>query len=157
LNRLERLKLSQLDRDSVVDEAKWPDSEPTLSRCLTRLVGPSCGCGWVTARCRLGSLARTSSRIRVAQIARSLVLTRLREELRKSPSKVANTDVGKDLQLLEELNSVQSERERLAAGGKRPAWKRVQTSVIGAIGSHVLHCACARYHGCVVRFFWVQD
>jgi len=26
LNRLERLKLSQLDRDSVVDEAKWPDS-----------------------------------------------------------------------------------------------------------------------------------
>jgi len=54
------------------------------------------------------------------QIARSLVLTRLREELRKSPSKVANTDVGKDLQLLEELNSVQSERERLAAGGEAP-------------------------------------
>jgi hypothetical protein len=49
------------------------------------------------------------------EIARKLVLARLREELRKSPSRVANADVGKDLKLLEELDSVQAERDRLAA------------------------------------------
>jgi hypothetical protein len=48
------------------------------------------------------------------EVARRLVLVRLREELRKSPSRVAYTDVARDLQLLEELGSVQVERERLA-------------------------------------------
>ncbi len=48
-------------------------------------------------------------------VARRLVLMRLHEELRKSPSRVAYTDVGRDLQLLEELGSAQVERERLAS------------------------------------------
>jgi len=121
LNRLERLKLSQLDRDSVVDEAKWPDSgadaEPLLDQAGRPLLRLRVGDSPVqVGLARENILAASES----PQIARSLVLTRLREELRKSPSKVANTDVGKDLQLLEELNSVQSERERLAAGGEAP-------------------------------------
>ena len=116
MNRLEQLKRGEIEGQAAIEEAKWRESafeaEPLLDEA-----------GRPVLRLRVGSspvqvgLSRENilNETESPEIARKLVLARLREELRKSPSKVANTDVGKDLQLLEELNSVRAERERLAA------------------------------------------
>ena len=115
MNRLEQLKRGEIE-GAAIEEAKWRESafaaEPLLDEA-----------GRPVLRLRVGDvpvqvgLSRENilEESESPEIARKLVLARLREELRKSPSRVANADVGKDLKLLEELDSVQAERDRLAA------------------------------------------
>ncbi len=116
MNRLEQLKRGELAGKAVSEEAKWRESaieaEPLLDEAGRPVLRLRVGARPVQVGLSRANILNESES---PEIARQLVLARLREELRKSPSKVANTDVGKDLQLLEELDSVHAERERLAA------------------------------------------
>jgi len=116
MNRLEQLKRGEIEGQAAIEEAKWRESafevEPLLDQAGRPVLRLRVGSGPVQVGLSRENILNQSGS---PEIARKLVLARLREELRKSPSKVANTDVGKDLQLLEELNSVRAERERLAA------------------------------------------
>jgi hypothetical protein len=113
MNRLEQLKRGELETKEPVEEVKLHaiEAEPLLDDA-----------GLPVLRMRVGdnpvevgvSRENILNDMESPEIARTLVLARLREELRKSPSKVAQTDVAKDMDLLEELGSVQTERQRLA-------------------------------------------
>jgi len=54
------------------------------------------------------------------EVARQLLLVRLREELHRS-ARISATVVGNDLQLLEELRWTRSENERLAEASESPS------------------------------------
>ncbi len=113
MNRLEQLKRGEIEGKAAIEEVKWRDSafeaEPLLDeegRPLLRL-----RVGAVPVQVGL-SRENILEQSESPEIARKLVLERLREELRKSPSRVANADVGKDLELLERLDSVLAQQVR---------------------------------------------
>jgi hypothetical protein len=52
-----------------------------------------------------------------SEVARQMMLARLREELHKSSAKISKADVSSDLQLLEELSAAERDRSSLPASG----------------------------------------
>ena len=115
LNRLEEFQRKTLEAKNSIEEGKWRASalaaEPMLDDAGRPVLRLRVGAKPVEVGLSRENILNESESTEVAQ---RLVLVRLREELRKSPSRVAYTDVARDLQLLEELGSAQVERERLA-------------------------------------------
>jgi hypothetical protein len=117
MNRLEAIKRSATATEGVTLEGeKWRESvveaEPVLDEAGRPVLRLKMGSVPIQVGVsRQNILQETES----PEMGRELVLMRLHEELRKSPSKVAYSDVAKDLQLWEDLGSVRAERERLAA------------------------------------------
>jgi len=115
MNRLEAIQRSATE-DVALEGEKWRESvveaEPLLDEAGRPVLRLKMGSVPIQVGVsRQNILEETES----PEMGRKLVLLRLHEELRKSPSKVAYSDVARDLQLLEDLGSVRAERERLAA------------------------------------------
>jgi hypothetical protein len=119
MNRLEQLKRADLEDRGAIEPAKWHESgmesEPMLDEAGRPVMRLRVGASPVLVGVSRENILNESES---PEIARRLLLERLREELRKSPSRVANSDVARDLQLFEELGSVRSDRGRLASGGE---------------------------------------
>jgi len=118
-SRLDMLSRGLLEDDASPEAAKWPRLQATAEPELD-------GAGRPILRLRVGDdpvevgVARDNivSESESPEIARQLLLARLREELRRN-ARISQTDVGNDLQLLEELRWGRSE-QRLSTASELP-------------------------------------
>ena len=119
--RLDLLSRGIEEDDSRPETVKWPRLEATAEPELDEAGRP-------ILRLRLGDnpvevgVARENivSESESPEVARQLLLVRLREELHRS-ARISATVVGNDLQLLEELRWTRSENERLAEASESPS------------------------------------
>jgi hypothetical protein len=121
MNQLEQLKRSTFESDGVLQDAKWrpsaSEAEPLLDEAGRPMLRVRVGASAVPVDVGI-SRENILNQSQSVEVARSLVLARLREELRKNPARVAYTDVERDLQLLQEIDSLEAERQRLASQGE---------------------------------------
>jgi hypothetical protein len=116
--RLDKLSRGIAEDDAALGLSKWSRVQATATPDLDQKGHPLFVVREGENPVEIGlSRENILSQSGSAEVARQMMVARLREELRKGSTKISKSDVSSDLQLLEELSAQDRDRSSLPASG----------------------------------------